>query len=159
MERGANCAAIQASHITWQAMDEKKRYSFQSKPRWCSRSLAKLEYPAAEMARHGHRSKRVQYCIGRRFHLKNGKFCTKPHKGFCRVMARGRDKENRKTLLTVQKGQNQARGVSPQAMKKKSKERKETKTRLTLSRNSSRRRRDWIRSRLLWSYNHRPSGQ
>merc|ERR1711994_168715 len=23
----------------------------------------------------------------------NCKFCTKPHKGFCRVMARGRDKE------------------------------------------------------------------
>ena len=56
----------------------------------------------------------------------NCKFCTKPHKGFFRVMARGRDKEESETLLTVRKSQNQARGVSPQAMKKKSKERKET---------------------------------
>ena len=159
MERGANCAAIQASHITWQAMDEKKRYSFQSKPRWCSRSLAKLEYPAAEMARHGHRSKRVQYCIGRRFHLKIASSALNHTKVFAESWPEGETRKNRKTLLTVRKSQNQARGVSPQAIKKKSKERKETKTRLTLSRNSSRRRRDWIRSRLLWSYNHRPSGQ
>ena len=89
----------------------------------------------------------------------NCKFCTKPHKGFAESWPEGETRKNRKTLLTVRKSQNQARGVSPQAIKKKNKERKETKTRLTLSRNSSRRRRDWIRSRLLWSYNHRPSGQ
>ena len=61
----------------------------------------------------------MQYCIGRRFHLKNANSALNRTKVFAESWPEGETRKNRKTLLTVRKSQNQARGVSPQAMKKK----------------------------------------